>query len=75
MKPILRVCGLSKMFGGVLANNAIDLDVGIGEIHAIIGPNGAGKTTLVSQLTGEIMPTAGSIEFNDLDIVGYSNPW
>jgi len=69
VNPILRVRGLSKAFGGVLANNAIDLDVGNGEIHAIIGPNGAGKTTLVAQLTGEIAPTAGSIEFNNRDIV------
>jgi branched-chain amino acid transport system ATP-binding protein len=72
MKPMLRVRGLSKVFGGVLANNAIDLDVGVGEIHAIIGPNGAGKTTLVAQLTGEIAPSAGSIEFDDRDILRLS---
>ncbi len=70
MKPILRVRGLSKMFGGVIANNAIDLDIDASEIHAIIGPNGAGKTTLVAQLTGEIAPSAGSIEFDGRDIRG-----
>jgi branched-chain amino acid transport system ATP-binding protein len=70
MNPILRVRGLSKSFGGVLANNGIDLDVDGGEIHAVIGPNGAGKTTLVAQLTGEIAPSAGTIEFAGRDIVG-----
>jgi len=72
VKPILCVRGLSKTFGGVLANNAIDLDLGAGEIHAIIGPNGAGKTTLMAQLTGEVAPSAGTIEFDGRDILPLS---
>jgi branched-chain amino acid transport system ATP-binding protein len=68
VKPILCVRGLTKEFGGVIANNAIDLELGAGEIHAIIGPNGAGKTTLMAQLTGELDPNAGTIEFDGRDI-------
>jgi branched-chain amino acid transport system ATP-binding protein len=44
------------------------LDVARGELHAIIGPNGAGKTTLIGQLTGEIVPDAGSVVFEGADI-------
>jgi branched-chain amino acid transport system ATP-binding protein len=65
---LLEVDGLSKRFGGVVASDAITLSVRRGELHAIIGPNGAGKTTLIGQLTGEIVPDAGSIRFGGADI-------
>ena len=57
---LLKVDGITKRFGGVLASDAITLSVPAGELHAIIGPNGAGKTTLIGQLTGEIMPNSGT---------------
>jgi branched-chain amino acid transport system ATP-binding protein len=69
-EPILQIVGLTKRFGGVVASDAIVLDVQPGELHAIIGPNGAGKTTLIGQLTGEIGPDAGRIRFAGLDITG-----
>ena len=53
---LLKIEGLTKRFGGVVASDNIMLDVPPGELHAIIGPNGAGKTTLIGQLTGEIAP-------------------
>ena len=65
---LLRIEGLTKRFGGVVASDNIMLDVRPGELHAIIGPNGAGKTTLIGQLTGEVEPQSGSIRFADLDI-------
>ena len=49
-EPLLRIEGLAKHFGGVVASDDITLDVAAGELHAIIGPNGAGKTTLITQL-------------------------
>ena len=61
---------MSKRFGGVVASDAITLDVPTGELHAIIGPNGAGKTTLISQLSGEITPDTGRIRFDGRDITG-----
>lgn len=46
-EPLLRVEGLTKRFGGVVASDQISMQVLRGELHAIIGPNGAGKTTLI----------------------------
>jgi branched-chain amino acid transport system ATP-binding protein len=65
---LLQIEGLSKRFGGVVASDAITLDVPQGELHAIIGPNGAGKTTLIGQLIGELAPDAGRIRFGGGDI-------
>jgi energy-coupling factor transporter ATP-binding protein EcfA2 len=57
---LLRIEGLTKRFGGVVASDNVLLDVTKGELHAIIGPNGAGKTTLISQLTGQLTPNSGT---------------
>jgi len=65
---LLQVESLSKRFGGVLASDAVTLDVKRGELHAVIGPNGAGKTTLISQLSGQLRPDAGRIRFAGGDI-------
>jgi branched-chain amino acid transport system ATP-binding protein len=65
---LLRVEGLSKRFGGVVASDDITLDIPAGQLHAIIGPNGAGKTTLIGQLMGEIRPDSGRIAFEGDDI-------
>lgn len=65
---ILSTHGLTKRFGGLLVSDAVDLEVRTGELHSIIGPNGAGKTTLINQLTGEIVPDGGKIEFDGTDI-------
>jgi branched-chain amino acid transport system ATP-binding protein len=65
---ILKVEGLTKRFGGVIASDNVRLEVTRGELHAIIGPNGAGKTTLIGQLAGEIAPNAGRIHFGGQDI-------
>jgi branched-chain amino acid transport system ATP-binding protein len=60
--------GLTKRFGGIVANRSIDFDVESGEIHAVIGPNGAGKSTFMAQLSGEHLPDEGSIVFDGHDI-------
>ena len=65
---LLKVEGLTKRFGGVVASDNVALDVVPGELQAIIGPNGAGKTTLIGQLTGEIVSDAGRIVFDGQDI-------
>jgi branched-chain amino acid transport system ATP-binding protein len=67
-EALLEVRQLTKSFGGVVANNDIDLVVTRGEIHALIGPNGAGKTTFISQIAGQLAPSAGSIRFDGRDI-------
>jgi len=67
-ETILRIEGLSKRFGGVVAVDDVSLDVLPGEIHALIGPNGAGKTTIVHHLSGALPPDAGRIVFDGRDI-------
>jgi len=65
---LLQIEDLTKRFGGIVASDAITLDVVCGELHAIIGPNGAGKSTLIAQLAGEITPNTGRIRFDGSDI-------
>ncbi|MGN6658343.1 MAG: ATP-binding cassette domain-containing protein, partial [Achromobacter mucicolens] len=66
--PKLEIRGLQKSFGAVHATQDVNLAVRPGELHALIGPNGAGKTTLLSQISGEILPDAGSIWLDGGDI-------
>ena len=65
---LLQARGLVKRFGGVAANDGVELEVHAGEVHAVIGPNGAGKSTLVAQLAGALRPDAGSVHFAGRDI-------
>ncbi len=60
---MLRLEGISKRFGGVVATDRVTLEVARGEIHALIGPNGAGKTTLIGQIAGSLASDAGEIHF------------
>ena len=57
--PILKATGLTKRYGGLLANSDIDFTVKVGELRGIIGPNGAGKSTFFKMLTCEVPPTVG----------------
>ena len=65
---LLRIAGLAKRFGGIVATDDVALDVPEGELHAVIGPNGAGKTTLIAQLSGQLMADSGRIHFAGVDI-------
>jgi branched-chain amino acid transport system permease protein len=68
--PILQATGLTKNYGGVVANSDIDFTVNHGELRGIIGPNGAGKTTFFKMLTCEVPPSSGQILFEGRDITG-----
>jgi simple sugar transport system ATP-binding protein len=61
-ETVLRLEGISKRFGPLLANDAISIDLKRGEIVALLGENGAGKTTLMNILFGHYTADAGSIE-------------
>jgi branched-chain amino acid transport system ATP-binding protein len=67
-EPLLRIENLVRRFGGIVATDNLSLDIARGELHAIIGPNGAGKTTLISQLIGQLRPSAGTIRFAGHDV-------
>jgi simple sugar transport system ATP-binding protein len=60
-EPLLRVEGLSKAYPGVLANDAVNLAIAPGQVHALLGENGAGKSTLVKMIYGLVRPDAGSM--------------
>jgi branched-chain amino acid transport system ATP-binding protein len=64
MTAMLQVKGLCKRFGGFVALDGIDLDVGAGERVGLIGPNGSGKSTLVNCISGALQNEAGSVHFD-----------
>jgi branched-chain amino acid transport system ATP-binding protein len=68
--PVLATHELTRRFGGLVAVREVSLALHQGELHAVIGPNGAGKTTLVNLLSGEIKPTAGTIELDGRPVAG-----
>ena len=70
--PILQASGLTKRYGGLLANSDINFTVNHGELLGVIGPNGAGKSTFFKMLTCEVHPTSGKILFEGRDITGMS---
>lgn len=62
--PVIRMRGVTKRFGGVVAIHGVDLEAHAGEVLAIVGDNGAGKSTLIKVLTGVYQATEGSIELD-----------
>jgi len=70
MKPMLRLDGLKKSFGGLRVTDDVSFEVRTHEIAAIIGPNGAGKTTLFNQITGNLAPDAGQVFLQEEPIAG-----
>jgi branched-chain amino acid transport system ATP-binding protein len=69
---LLRIEGLTKKFGGLVAVNKVDFGIESGSITAIIGPNGAGKTTLFNLVSGSMKPDEGKIELEGKDITGWT---
>jgi branched-chain amino acid transport system ATP-binding protein len=65
---LLETSGLTVTFGGLNANDRIDLRVERGTLVGLIGPNGAGKTTFVDAITGFVSPSAGTVRFGGEDI-------
>ncbi|MGE0502249.1 MAG: ABC transporter ATP-binding protein [Rhizobiaceae bacterium] len=60
--PVLRLAGITKRFGPLVANDAISFDLARGEVLALLGENGAGKTTLMNILFGHYVADEGAVE-------------
>ncbi len=58
---VLQARAVTKRFGGLVANDAVSMEVKAGEIHALIGPNGAGKSTFFNMISGVDDPTSGEV--------------
>lgn len=71
-QPLLRLDGVSRSFGGLVAVNNVSFNVNAGELVALIGPNGAGKSTTFNLVTGVITPSAGIVTFSGHDLTGKS---
>jgi len=69
-ETILRVEGVSKRFGGVVAVEDVSFELGRGELLGVIGPNGSGKTTLVNLITGFVKPDSGRVIYQGRNITG-----
>ena len=70
-RMVLRTEGLVKRYGKRTVVNDVSIDVKQGEIVGLLGPNGAGKTTSFYMTTGLIVPNAGHIYLDDLDITKF----
>jgi putative spermidine/putrescine transport system ATP-binding protein len=66
-RPAIRLRGLRKVFGPVVAVDGIDLDIAEGEFFAVLGPSGSGKTTVLRMIAGFETPTDGRIELAGAD--------
>jgi branched-chain amino acid transport system ATP-binding protein len=71
---LLRASAITRRFGGLVAVDAVSIELQRGTVHAVIGTNGAGKSTLINILSGEIAPTAGQVELLGQNVTAWSQP-
>lgn len=64
----LEAKGLTRRFGGLTANQDVNISLRPGQIHALLGPNGAGKSTCINMLSGDMPPSEGSIYYKGKEI-------
>ncbi|HGQ6268009.1 TPA: ABC transporter ATP-binding protein [Streptococcus pneumoniae] len=72
-ESVIEMRDITKVFGGFVANDKINLHLRKGEIHALLGENGAGKSTLMNMLAGLLEPTSGEIAVNG-QVVNLDSP-
>lgn len=70
--PILQVTNLTKRFGGFVALDGVNVEVGPNERLGLIGPNGSGKTTLINCIAGALANDVGMVRFRGADVTGLS---
>ena len=69
-EPAVRIAGLSKRFGGIVALDDLSMDVEAGAFHSLLGPSGCGKTTLLRTVAGLCHPDRGAIEIDGRSMNG-----
>jgi putative spermidine/putrescine transport system ATP-binding protein len=67
--PDVRLSGLTKCYGDVVAVNGVDLEIGRGEFFTLLGPSGSGKTTTLRMIAGFEIPDAGTVELGGHDVM------
>lgn len=72
MTPIIRIQGLNKRFGGIVAVKDVSFDINPGECVVLAGDNGAGKSTVIKMISGVHTPTEGEVHFDGQLISGKS---
>jgi putative spermidine/putrescine transport system ATP-binding protein len=70
MTVAIRLSGLRKQFGAVVAVESLDLEIADGEFFSMLGPSGSGKTTVLRMVAGFETPTAGRVELGGRDVTG-----
>ncbi len=73
-RVLLRGQGITRRWSGLVALNAVSIELERGSVHAVIGTNGAGKSTLINILAGEIAPSEGQVELLGQDVTRWSQP-
>jgi len=71
---LLRGRDITRRWGGLVAVNRVSIELVRGSVHAVIGTNGAGKSTLIDILSGELPPSAGTVELMGNDVTGWTQP-
>jgi branched-chain amino acid transport system permease protein len=69
-EAVLQARGITRRFGGLVANDGMELTLHAGEILALVGPNGAGKSTMFNQLSGVDTPDEGQVLFRGAGVAG-----
>ena len=69
---LMQTVDLCRTFGGLAANERVNISLRRGEVHALLGPNGAGKSTLINLLSGDIPATSGQVIYRGDDITRLS---
>ena len=72
-EPVLRVQTVQKRFGRVTAVEEVSFEVRPGEFVGLVGPNGAGKSTTIKMLSGQLLPTEGTITVGGVDVAADPN--
>jgi branched-chain amino acid transport system ATP-binding protein len=73
-ETLLRAREITRRWGGLVAVDMVSIDLERGNVHAVIGTNGAGKSTLINILSGEIPPSAGTVELLGHDVTSWTQP-